>query len=157
MGCYPCTIKWETNFYQQKQGYPHDYRGYPHDHIDFTDKNTKKTHSAPEYTRGPRQGDIFCPRVYSGAAFKGLKLNVVLFTSLFLKWTIFDLPAFIRMCHFWHQELTQLSNSCKSASLSAINAKSSAYRRWDNIISGPICTPTLRVFSSFDKSFIKNV
>ena len=29
------------------------------DHIDFTDKITKKTHSAPEYTRGPRQGDIF--------------------------------------------------------------------------------------------------
>ena len=26
MGCYPCTIKRETNFYQQKQGYPHDYR-----------------------------------------------------------------------------------------------------------------------------------
>ena len=30
------------NFYQQKQGYPHNFRGYPHDHIDFTDKNTKK-------------------------------------------------------------------------------------------------------------------
>ena len=58
---YPCTIKRETNFYQQKQGYPHD-------HIDFTDKNTKKhtlhpsilgvrdreTSFAPEYTRGPR-------------------------------------------------------------------------------------------------------
>ena len=42
MGGYPCTIKKETNFYQQKQDYPHDYRGYPHDHIDFTDKNTKK-------------------------------------------------------------------------------------------------------------------
>ena len=68
MGGYPCTIKRETNFYQQKQGYPHDYRGYPHDHIDFTDKNTKKhtlhpsilgvrdreTPFAPEYTRGPR-------------------------------------------------------------------------------------------------------
>ena len=31
-----------------------------------------KKHSAPEYTRGPRQGDIFCPWVYSGSAFKGL-------------------------------------------------------------------------------------
>ena len=41
-GGYPCTIKRETNFYQQKQGCPHEYRGYPHDHIDFTDKNTKK-------------------------------------------------------------------------------------------------------------------
>ena len=67
-GCYPCTIKRETNFFQQKQGYPHDYRGYPHDHIEFTDKNTKKhtlhpsilgvrdreASFAPEYTRGPR-------------------------------------------------------------------------------------------------------
>ena len=24
MGCYPCTIKRETFFYQPKQGYPHD-------------------------------------------------------------------------------------------------------------------------------------
>ena len=40
------------------------------DHIDFTDKNTK-IHFAPEYTRDPRQRDIFCPRVYSGSAFKG--------------------------------------------------------------------------------------
>ena len=68
MGGYPCTFKRETNFYQQKQGHPHDHRGYPHDHIDFTDKNTKKhtlhpsilgvrdreTSYAPEYTRGPR-------------------------------------------------------------------------------------------------------
>ena len=37
-----------------------------------------KNHSAPEYTRGPRQGDIFCPRVYSGAAFKGLMHPVTL-------------------------------------------------------------------------------
>ena len=26
MGCYSCTIKRETHFYRQKQGYPHDYR-----------------------------------------------------------------------------------------------------------------------------------
>ena len=67
-GGYPCTIEREKNFYQQKQGCPHDYRGYPNDHIDFTDKNTKKntlhpsilgvrdrgTSFAPDYTRGPR-------------------------------------------------------------------------------------------------------
>ena len=99
----------------------------------------------PRYLYSETMSSLFRP---------SLKLNVVLFTSFFLKWTIFDLPALIRMCHFWHQELTQLSNSCKSASLSAINTKSSVYRRWDNIISGPICTPTLGVFSSFDKSFL---
>ena len=60
MGCYSCTIRRETSFYQQKQGYPND------DHIDFTDKNTRKhtlhlsifgdieTYFAPKYTRGPR-------------------------------------------------------------------------------------------------------
>ena len=37
----------------------------------------KETHSAPEYTRGPRQGDIFCPGVYSGASFKGLSFNTL--------------------------------------------------------------------------------
>ena len=26
MGCYHCTIKKETNFYQPKQGYPYDCR-----------------------------------------------------------------------------------------------------------------------------------
>ena len=41
----------------------------------FYRKKYEKTHSAPEYTRGPRQGDIFCPRVYSGSAFKGLNGN----------------------------------------------------------------------------------
>ena len=56
MECYPCTIKRETNVYQQKQGYPHDYRT-----TLILQTKHKKTHSAPENTRGPPQGDIFCP------------------------------------------------------------------------------------------------
>ena len=58
-------MKRETNFYQQKQCYPHDYRTTLMLLTKILKKHTQKTHSAPEYTRGPRQGDIFC-------AFKGL-------------------------------------------------------------------------------------
>ena len=72
MGCYPCTIKRKTNFYQQKQGYPHDYRGYPLDHIDFTDKNTKN-HTLHPSILGVRDRETsFAPKIYMGAAFKGL-------------------------------------------------------------------------------------
>ena len=49
-GMLSCTIKRETNFYQQKQGYPHDYRTT----LLLQTKIRKKTHFAPEYTRGPR-------------------------------------------------------------------------------------------------------
>ena len=68
MGCYPCTIKREANFYQQKQGYPHDYRGYPHDHIDFTDKNTLCTRV---YSGSPTGRHLLPPSIL-GAAFEGL-------------------------------------------------------------------------------------
>ena len=49
MGCYPCKIKRETNFYQQKQGYPHNYRTT----LILQSKNKKNT---------------LCTRVYSGSA-----------------------------------------------------------------------------------------
>ena len=65
MGCYPCTIKRETNFYQQKQGYPHDYRITLILQTKILKKKTEKhtlhpnilgvrdreTSFAPEYTR----------------------------------------------------------------------------------------------------------
>ena len=64
MGCYPCTIKRETNFYQQKQGYPHDCRTTLILQTKKTKKHTlhpsilgvrdRETYVAPEYTRGPR-------------------------------------------------------------------------------------------------------
>ena len=85
MGCYPCSIKGETNCYQQKQGYPQDYRTT----LILQTKILKQPHSALEYTRGLRQGDIFCPRVYSGSAFKGndfliLGNNLVILENQFL-------------------------------------------------------------------------
>ena len=46
---YPCTIKRETNFYQQKQGYPHDYR-------------------ITLILQTQIIENILCTRVYSGAA-----------------------------------------------------------------------------------------
>ena len=68
MGCCPCTIKRETNFYQKKQGYPHDYRTTLILQTEILKKKKKKhtlhpsilgvrdreTSFAPEYTRGPR-------------------------------------------------------------------------------------------------------
>ena len=59
-----------TNFYQQKQGYPNDYRGYLHNHIDFTDKHTKK-HTLHPIILGVRD------RETSFAAFKGLMMACV--------------------------------------------------------------------------------
>ena len=49
MGCYPCSIKRETNFCQQKQGYPHDCRTT----LILQTKIRKNT---------------LCTRVYSGSA-----------------------------------------------------------------------------------------
>ena len=64
MGCYPCTIKRETNFYQQKQGYSHDYRTTLILQTKIRKKHTlhpsilgvrdRETSFAHEYTRGPR-------------------------------------------------------------------------------------------------------
>ena len=62
--CYPCTIKRETNFYRQKQGFPHDYRTTLILQTKIRKKHTshpsilgvrhRETSFAPEYTRGPR-------------------------------------------------------------------------------------------------------
>ena len=78
MGCYPCTIKRETNFYQQKQGCPHDYRGYPHVHIDFTDKNTKKRLCTRVFSGSATGGHLLPPSIPigGGGTFKGLKINL---------------------------------------------------------------------------------
>ena len=63
MGCYPCTIKRETNLYRQKQGYPYDYRTtlilqtkVPKNtlHPSILGVRDRETSFAPEYTRGPR-------------------------------------------------------------------------------------------------------
>ena len=59
--------KRNKNLYRQKQGYPYDYRT-----TLILQTKIQKKHFAPEYTRGPRQRDFFCPRVYSGSALKGL-------------------------------------------------------------------------------------
>ena len=70
MGGYPCTIK---NFISKNKATPM----IPGPHWFYRQKYKKKTPSAPEYTRGPRQGDIFCPGVYLGAAFKWLKADIL--------------------------------------------------------------------------------
>ena len=41
------------------------------DHIDFTDKNTKKTHSVPEYTLGRDSETSFAPEYTQGPRLKG--------------------------------------------------------------------------------------
>ena len=71
MGCYSCTIKIETNFYQPKPGY---HGGMPGHIDDFTEKNTNKILSAPSYPR-----DIFLARDVSGPALKGLDHLIHLF------------------------------------------------------------------------------
>ena len=57
MGCYPCTIKRETNFYQPKQGYPHNCRT-----TLILQTKIQKNSFALRYLRTRDQRDIFLPR-----------------------------------------------------------------------------------------------
>ena len=54
MGCYPCTIKRETNFYQPKQGYPHNCRT-----TLILQTKIQKKQLCPEISQDPRSAGHF--------------------------------------------------------------------------------------------------